>query len=132
MLIEVDADTRDALSTLLQLEGAIVMAVGDAESALTRLSASRAPPRVVVCHIDLPGLGGVAFVRQLRALEGRLGWRRIPVLALTGSAAWQQRQRVLGAGFSMHLVKPPDASELLARLRVARGLPEVSASVGPV
>lgn len=131
LLVEDDADSRDAMSTLLQLEGAVVTAVADAETALARLSETRAPPRAVVCDVDLPGLDGVGFLPPLRALERRRGWRRTPVLALTASAGAGQRQRLLDAGFAAHLSKPGQAAELLRLLERACGLPEQPMSPHP-
>jgi CheY-like chemotaxis protein len=124
LLVEHDADSRDALSALLQMEGAIVTAVGDVKSAQARLATAPAAPQAVLLDVDLPDRGGESFLQRLRALEALRGWSRVPALALTGNTERGQRQRLQDAGFSAQLVKPHDISELLAQVKQACALPD--------
>ena len=66
---------------------------------------------VVLLDWQLPGIDGAALLKALRALEGREGWPRTPVIAVTAHASAQQRQACLDAGVDDFLAKPfmPDA-----------------------
>jgi CheY-like chemotaxis protein len=70
---------------------------------------------VLVSDIGLPGKDGFAFVRELRAMgsdEG--GW--IPAIALSGHAEPEHAQQAIMAGFQLHIAKPIDPPDLIARL----------------
>jgi hypothetical protein len=69
-------------------------------------------PDVLVSDIGMPGLDGYALIRQVRAMpEASLS--EIPALALTAYASDSDRDRVLEAGFQMHLSKPVESDELV-------------------
>jgi CheY-like chemotaxis protein len=61
----------------------------------------------------MPEEDGYALIRRLRALAPAEGGR-IPAVALTAYGRVEDRVRTLAAGFSMHVPKPVDPTELLA------------------
>ncbi len=74
---------------------------------------SRCAPNIVICDIGMPREDGFAFARKMRTLEqGRRRWT--PAIALTAYARPEDRARILGAGFQVHMVKPVDPFELIA------------------
>jgi CheY-like chemotaxis protein len=50
----------------------------------------------------------------LRAMRERPALARVPAIALTAYATRDDRIRILGAGFQLHITKPIDPEELIA------------------
>ena len=115
LLIEDNADAREALRVLLELDGYDVEAAGDGPQGLEIARAKR--PAVALIDIGLPGIDGYEVARRLRALSGPRSF----LVALTGYSDPEDRHRAEEAGFDAHVVKPVDPDELtrlLARLGV--------------
>jgi signal transduction histidine kinase len=111
VLVEDDADGRNALTLLLEVAGAKVMSAASARSVLDAVETFR--PNVIVSDIGLPDEDGYAFIARVRARErGRGG--SVPAIALTGYARPEERARLLAAGFHMYLRKPLDPDDLVA------------------
>ena len=66
-------------------------------------------PDVLVSDIGMPGEDGYAFIRRVRALGPDRGGQ-VPAAALTAYAKGEDGQRVLSAGFQVHLPKPVQPS----------------------
>ena len=77
LIVEDDPDVALGCEQALQLEGIAAECAGSAEAARRRLG--RDFPGVVVSDIRLPGLDGMAFLRELLALDPQL-----PVVMITG------------------------------------------------
>ncbi|WP_437666318.1 ATP-binding protein [Sorangium sp. So ce1182] len=106
-----NADMRDYLVRLLEQRWS-VEAVPDGRSAL---AAARArPPDLVVSDVMMPGLDGVALLRELRA-DPRTSM--VPVVLLSARAGEDAVVEALETGADDYLVKPFSARELLARAR---------------
>ena len=101
LLVEDNADARQMLQTLLELEGFQVRAVGDGQSGLDAIVAE--PPDVAVVDIGLPGMNGCELARKVRS-DDRL--KSVYLVALTGYGQLEDRQAAIEAGFDEHLVKP--------------------------
>jgi CheY-like chemotaxis protein len=88
------------------------------EEALTRLAVWE--PNALVLDLFLPGMDGLAFLRQLRAMRGRQGKVRLPVIVTT-AAPTPDLLRVLDVrdelGPLWVLRKPFDPRELLELLQ---------------
>ncbi len=111
LVVDDEADAREFIRAILAGCGAEVTAAASAASALGVLR--RAQPDVLVSDIAMPDEDGYALVRQVRALGASAGGR-VPALALTAYASAEDRQRVLGAGYQMHLAKPVEPADLVA------------------
>jgi CheY-like chemotaxis protein len=86
-----------------------------AENGLRALEAAQVEkPEVVLVDIGLPDMDGYQVARALRASSAT---RDLHVVALTGYATPEHRERALVAGFDHHLAKPIDADELQRVLR---------------
>ncbi len=104
LVIEDDADVRDALAEALQDAGAQVVVAEDGLDGLERLREG-ARPSVILLDLRMPRLGGEEFLRQLR---GDPRFEHIPVIMMTAGADSASYHNVLA-----HLHKPFDLGDLL-------------------
>ena len=118
MVVEDEADSRAMLVAAFEQYGAKVSAVASAREGIEVLQ--RAPPHVLICDIGLPGEDGHEFIRKVRALEADSGGR-IPALALTAYAGPGDRRMALAAGFDLHVPKPAEPAELVAKVAALAG-----------
>lgn len=110
LVVEDDDDTRFFITTVLEMDGATVIAVispADARNVLSELQ-----PDVLISDIGLPGEDGYTFISKLRALKPNNGGR-VPAIALTAFADSEARIRALEAGFDTHISKPIAPEELV-------------------
>jgi CheY-like chemotaxis protein len=113
LLIEDNADAREALRALLELDGYEVHAAADGTEGLDL--ARTKVPEVVLIDIGLPGFDGYEVARRMKVLPAPPS----VMIALTGYSEPEDRQRAKDVGFAAHLVKPvdpDDLSRLLTRL----------------
>ena len=113
LLVEDHADSRELMSTVLEQAGASVTAVSSAKEAFQALKARK--PDVLVSDIGLPGEDGYALIRRLRREEAKHGGF-LPAVAITGYVRAEDRARVLGAGYQVHIPKPVEPVELTAAI----------------
>jgi PAS domain S-box-containing protein len=121
MIVEDNADAREMLRTILELDGHIVYEAGDGAAGVDAILALQ--PDVALVDIGLPGVDGHEVARRLRA-DARAG--RTTLVALTGYGQAEDARRAREAGFDLHLVKPVDPATLgnvLATLARTRGGP---------
>ena len=115
LIVEDNADARDALRVLLELDGHAVEAAGEGQEALELARAK--DPDIALVDIGLPGIDGYEVARRVRARDAR----RPVLIALTGYGQPEDRRRAAEAGFDEMLVKPVDPTalaELLATLEI--------------
>lgn len=110
VLVEDDADGREALALMLQIAGARVVAVDSVHAALEALDTTK--PHVLVSDIGMPDEDGYALIRRLREHEAARG-DRVPAIAVTGYVRPEEHARLLAAGFQCHLRKPIEPHELV-------------------
>jgi CheY-like chemotaxis protein len=110
LVVEDNDDVRESLCLLLSLSGYEVRKAADGAEGVRQALEWR--PDAVVSDIGLPGLDGWELGRRLRAGLGRA----VLLVAVTGFANLNDRQRSLAAGFDHHLSKPADPGELLRLL----------------
>jgi CheY-like chemotaxis protein len=106
LLVEDDADSRDALRFLLEHSGHRVSVAGDGREAIA-LAASLVPDWAVI-DIGLPDIDGYEAARGVRA-----GAPAVHMVALTGYGRPEDRQRAFDAGFDAHMMKPVDPDQLV-------------------
>lgn len=109
LIVDDDDDCRELLATLLETRHARVVCASSAQEALARVSETK--PDVIVSDIAMPGEDGYMFMRQLRALPVELGGRT-PSIAVTAFSQLRDRHEAYAAGFTRHLPKPVDLTEL--------------------
>jgi CheY-like chemotaxis protein len=93
-----------------------VEAALNGEQALRRLRESKNLPGLILLDLKMPGMGGIACLRQIRADE-RL--RPIPVIVITSSSLPSDRQEANAAGVNGFLHKDIDIDHFGASLKAA-------------
>lgn len=121
LVVDDDADAREFVATALSHQNAEVAVASNVDEALTVLA--REVVDVLVSDIGMPGKDGYDLIREVRA-QGR----SVPALAVTAFARAEDRERVLRAGFQMHLPKPLDTEELALAIATLAGRLEPAAA----
>ena len=112
LVVDDEADSRDAVTATLESCGADVVAAGGVAGALEALDGT--PFDVLISDIGMPGEDGYALLRRLR----ENGWHpRMPALALTAYANASEMGKIHAAGFAAVLSKPVDARDLVAEVK---------------
>ena len=111
LIIEDNVDAAETLAAALELEGHEVRLARDGHTGLAM--ARELKPDVVLCDIGLPGLDGYGVARTLRA---DAAFRSTRLVALTGYAQPEDKQRAKEAGFDLHLAKPSPIGEVTSAL----------------
>lgn len=114
VLVEDDPQSRDSLASLLEAEGARVVAVEDAETGVE--AALSLLPDAVVCDLDLPAMDGFYLIQRLRDHEIRGDHAPAVAVALTGHTDESWRLRSIGEGFQHFMTKPAKPEALVALL----------------
>ncbi len=110
LVLEDDVSSRDFLSRVLTLEGAVVIPAESAKDARKRLRETS--PDLIISDIGLPEEDGYQFIRSVRSGAGNEN-SAIPAVALTAFAASEDRLRAFEAGFNLFLTKPIEPEELV-------------------
>jgi PAS domain S-box-containing protein len=110
LAVDDDGDGLALIAAILAQAGATVALSRSAAEGFDMLVAE--PPDVLISDVEMPGEDGYSLIRRIRALEPALGGR-VPAIALTAYGRREDRLRSVDAGFSMHVPKPVDPSELL-------------------
>jgi CheY-like chemotaxis protein len=107
LVVEDDADSRNAIRLTLESTGASVSTAGSASDALAALAARDFD--VVVSDLAMPEQSGFWLISKIRQLFPR---RYVPVIAVTGHPF--PPDGVRRAGFDDVMQKPPDPDALCA------------------
>jgi CheY-like chemotaxis protein len=111
LIVDDDAEGREAMAAVLEKEGVRVTAVSSPDEALEAMR--REIPDVLLSDIEMPGEDGHSLIRKVRALPADRGGD-VPAAALTAYARGEDRQKALLAGFQVHVAKPVPPEELTA------------------
>lgn len=101
LVVDDEINIRGALVTMLQKKGHHVRGVGTAEEALIQLEAAMA--ELVITDLKMPGIGGMAFLRQLK---GR--WPDTEVVVMTAYGSIDTAVEAMRWGAYDYLTKPID------------------------
>jgi signal transduction histidine kinase/ActR/RegA family two-component response regulator len=111
LVVDDNVDAAESLALLLAMDGHEVKTAASGTDALQLLE--RYTPHIALLDIGLPVMDGYELARRMRD-DARLG--SIALVALTGYGSAADQERVLRAGFDVHLVKPVDFALLKATL----------------
>jgi CheY-like chemotaxis protein len=119
LVVDDEADAREALVALLERFGAEVRSVASVAEAMIALKTSL--PDVLISDLGMPGEDGYALIRQVRLLPAEAGGR-LPALAVSGYATDAHRRKVISSGFQRLLEKPVEPAELVAEVARLAGV----------
>jgi two-component system, OmpR family, KDP operon response regulator KdpE len=121
LVVDDEPQIRRTLATNLRARGIEVDLAASGEEALD-LAAAR-PVDLVLLDLGLPGIDGVAVIRELRRTTD------VPIVVLSVRDLELDKVRALDAGADDYVTKPFGIEELLARVRAALrrrgGAPEI-------
>lgn len=107
VVVEDVAATAKSMATILNLWQHETKVCGDGFSALETIRVFR--PDVVLADIGLPQMSGYQLAQEIRRLPGMSD---VVLIAISGYGQPADHERSQAAGFSRHLVKPINPSEL--------------------
>jgi diguanylate cyclase (GGDEF)-like protein len=112
LLVEDNADAREALARLLENHGYGVRTAANGVQALEE--AGQRSPDLVITDIAMPELSGLDLLQQLRKLPALA---EVPVIVVSAHHQIQERIAGFDLGADDFLPKPVHLDELLARVR---------------
>jgi PAS domain S-box-containing protein len=111
LVVDDEVDSLVFSGRLLEERGARVLLAVDAQQALDALRSTTVD--ILISDIGMANEDGYYLIAQLRALEHERT-SHIPAIAVTAYARAEDRQRLLLAGYQMHISKPIEPQELIA------------------
>jgi CheY-like chemotaxis protein/anti-sigma regulatory factor (Ser/Thr protein kinase) len=114
VVVEDQADAREALGMILQIEGHTVASAADGPTGLALILSQR--PEVALLDLGLPGMNGYEIATHVREQLGS----SITLIAMSGYGQPEDVKRSETAGFDRHLTKPVDPRRLANALRDIR------------
>jgi PAS domain S-box-containing protein len=115
LVVDDNEDAGDSMAELLRLFGARVDVARSGAEAIERFPA--VDPSVVLLDIGMPGINGYDVARAIRS---QASGNEVLLIALTGWAQEEDRQRAIDAGIDHHVVKPASLEVLQSLLESAR------------
>jgi len=122
VVVDDDRDARELIARILADCHASVRLADSAREALELLKNN--PPDLLISDLGMPEVDGLELMSWVRALPRDAGGL-VPAIALTAFARSEDRLKALEAGFSAHVSKPVEQSELMAAIAMA--LPSATA-----
>src|ERR1022692_3927151 len=114
LIIDDEAEIRESLQTLLEMEGFAVETAPTGELGLQRIGEH--PFDLILLDLALPGRDGMEILAEIRAHETRL-----PVIMITAYGTVENAVRAMQSGAANFVTKPWDNEKLLADIRAAVG-----------
>ncbi|MGO4474812.1 ATP-binding protein [Massilia sp. 2TAF26] len=111
LVVDDDRDARELIKRILTDCGATVHIAASAREAFARFR--EAVPNLLISDLGMPEVDGFELLDWVRHLPREQG-SQVPAIALTAFARSEDRLRALEAGFSAHISKPVEPSELIA------------------
>nr|WP_246312352.1 CHASE domain-containing protein [Aquabacterium terrae] len=132
LVVEDNAYNRQIAQELLESEGASVVLADDGAQGVAAVAAAAPPFDAVLMDLQMPVMDGFGAARAIR---GRLGLTRLPIVAMTANTMAGDREACLEAGMDDHVGKPVEIDELVRKLRAllshAAGAPLPQAAGAP-
>src|SRR6202521_3148604 len=114
LIIDDEAEIRESLQTLLEMEGFAVETAATGEAGLQRIGEH--PFDLILLDLTLPGRNGMEVLAEIRTHETGL-----PVIMITAFGTVENAVRAMQGGAVNFVQKPWDNEKLLADVRAAVG-----------
>src|SRR5262245_22737685 len=112
LVIEDEAETRDNLVLMLEMEGFKTLSAPNGRVAIA--TAKRELPDVILCDVSMPELDGYGVLEALRADPATVS---IPFIFLTAKGDKKDLRTGMNLGADDYLTKPASAEEVLGAIR---------------
>jgi DNA-binding NtrC family response regulator len=112
LLVDDEERFRTNLKKLLKAQGLTVTGRGSGAAALEELR--RQPFDVIVLDIRMPGMDGLATLREIKQINSE-----VEVIILTGHASLDAAMEIIRLGGYDYLMKPCPLEELLLKIDAA-------------
>lgn len=109
LCVDDNHDMADSTALVLKIVGFDTLACYDGFTALEQAADFR--PHVCFLDLDMPGMNGCELAVRLRQWAAG---RPILLVALTAMGSDEHRERIVAAGFDLHLIKPVDPFKLVS------------------
>ena len=109
LIVDDEPQIRRVMKTTLAANGYEVFEVKTGEEALASLRDSN--PDLILLDLNMPGMGGMATCRELRAVSD------VAIIVLSVRDGERDKISALDAGADDYITKPFSVNELLARIR---------------
>lgn len=116
LVVEDNPLNMELLEAMLSTQGISVLKAENVEEARAILARMR--PDYIFLDIQLPGMDGISFVKELRAQKGQ---DLPPIIAVTAHAMLGDGEKILEAGFDYYLPKPINLESLAKLLQEIQG-----------
>ena len=116
LIIEDNEKNRKLCRDVLQVKGYRTIESETAEEGL-KLAAENGPG-LILMDIQLPGMDGIAAMKQLKATAKT---QSIPIIAITASAMTNNRSAMLAEGFDGYQTKPITLKDFLGEVERVLG-----------
>jgi len=111
LVVDDDRDARELIKRILNDCGAVVRMAASAREAFAQFQ--DLTPNLLISDLGMPEVDGFELLDWVRHLKRDQG-SQVPAIALTAFARSEDRLSALEAGFSTHISKPVEPSELIA------------------
>ena len=111
LIIEDDADTLEMLRATLETRGYQVTGFESATETLEVMPQNSVD--LIISDIGMPVIDGLEMIRRLREFPG---YHSVPAIALSGYASKKDAAAAIAAGFTAHVSKPVDPTELVSMI----------------
>jgi two-component system CheB/CheR fusion protein len=111
LLLEDSPDVLQVLQLELEWMGYEIDAATDAATAISAAMLVR--PDVIISDLGMPDVDGFEFIRRVRAIPSLAA---VPAIALTGTTNDRDVRQALTSGFSAHVLKPVEITDLARRV----------------
>lgn len=114
-IVEDNTPIRKLFSTILKKGGFKTLEFEDGNSALAGLR--NTPVSTVILDILLPDKNGTDMIDEIRGFQDN---DKVPIIAITGFAQAQDREKFLNLGFDAYLSKPINTSTFVEEIKSIR------------
>ena len=108
LIVEDNQDNLDLLIDLFKPRGYYLIGATNGEDALDTIK--KTPPDIILMDIQLPGMDGYKITKKIK---GDSHTKHIPVIAVTGYAFNEDREKALRAGCDEYISKPIDTRKIV-------------------
>lgn len=110
-VLAIDDDNDNLILLSCALETLNCEFIGETSGKAALLIAQQSLPALILLDVILPDIHGIEFIRLLKQDPRTAG---IPVIAVTGLATVEDRERLLAEGFAEYISKPYMVDDLEA------------------